>query len=233
MHLHVPRPIHGWKQFFNEIIVIAIGILIAFGVDKWRDSMTENRLAEETRGSLQDEIRSNRDVVIERIRRISAVYRLTLEHPEEVGDYVFQRRNRPLLVSDAAWTMAVQTQALRQLAPAERDRMGRYFISQQHTRELADEEMAKWTELAAYRPQGGNTVNAVDRSRAILRWQAYAVRVQLAQCAALGGIERALGSNVPVARYEESCAEFSPDVDPAYIYKEWSRRGWTRTVLRP
>jgi len=34
MHLHVPRPIHGWKQFFNEIIVIAIGILIAFGVDK-------------------------------------------------------------------------------------------------------------------------------------------------------------------------------------------------------
>lgn len=33
MHIHVPKPLHGWKAFFNEIAVIAIGILIALGLE--------------------------------------------------------------------------------------------------------------------------------------------------------------------------------------------------------
>ena len=28
-HIHVPKPTHGWKAFFGEILVIVIGVLIA------------------------------------------------------------------------------------------------------------------------------------------------------------------------------------------------------------
>lgn len=33
LHIHVPKPLHGWKAFFNEIAVIVIGVLIALGLE--------------------------------------------------------------------------------------------------------------------------------------------------------------------------------------------------------
>ncbi|WP_421853757.1 hypothetical protein [Novosphingobium sp.] len=39
MHIHPPKPLHGWKEFLNEIFVIVIGVLIALGfeqvVEQW------------------------------------------------------------------------------------------------------------------------------------------------------------------------------------------------------
>ena len=32
-HIHVPKPLHGWKAFFNEISVIVIGVLIALALE--------------------------------------------------------------------------------------------------------------------------------------------------------------------------------------------------------
>ena len=47
MHVHVPKPLHGWKAFFNEIFVIVIGVLIALGFEQvveelhWRHKVAE------------------------------------------------------------------------------------------------------------------------------------------------------------------------------------------------
>jgi len=32
-HIHVPKPLHGWKAFCNEIAVIVIGVLIALALE--------------------------------------------------------------------------------------------------------------------------------------------------------------------------------------------------------
>jgi len=34
MHIHPPKPLHGWKEFLNEIFVIVIGVLIALGFEQ-------------------------------------------------------------------------------------------------------------------------------------------------------------------------------------------------------
>jgi hypothetical protein len=34
MHIHPPKPLHGWKAFFNEIFVIVVGVLIALGLEQ-------------------------------------------------------------------------------------------------------------------------------------------------------------------------------------------------------
>ncbi|MEI6641870.1 MAG: hypothetical protein WCL10_07510 [Novosphingobium sp.] len=34
MHVHPPKPLHGWKEFLNEIFVIVIGVLIALGFEQ-------------------------------------------------------------------------------------------------------------------------------------------------------------------------------------------------------
>lgn len=45
MHVHIPKPIHGWKAFGTEIITIVIGILIALALEQvvewlhWRDKV--------------------------------------------------------------------------------------------------------------------------------------------------------------------------------------------------
>lgn len=55
MHVHVPKPLHGWKAFSNEIFVIVIGVLIALGLEQvaenihWKHKVAEGeeRLREE------------------------------------------------------------------------------------------------------------------------------------------------------------------------------------------
>jgi hypothetical protein len=55
MHVHPPKPLHGWKEFLNEIFVIVVGVLIALGFEQvveelhWRHKVHEGeeRLKEE------------------------------------------------------------------------------------------------------------------------------------------------------------------------------------------
>jgi len=47
LHIHVPKPLHGWRAMFNEILVIAIGILLALVLNQgvewahWKQKVAE------------------------------------------------------------------------------------------------------------------------------------------------------------------------------------------------
>jgi hypothetical protein len=49
MHIHPPKPLHGWKEFLNEIFVIVVGVLIALGFEAvveslhWREQLADAR----------------------------------------------------------------------------------------------------------------------------------------------------------------------------------------------
>ncbi|HEX4736915.1 MAG TPA: hypothetical protein VH331_05065 [Allosphingosinicella sp.] len=34
MHMHLPKPLHGWREFAGEVGIIVIGVLIALGADQ-------------------------------------------------------------------------------------------------------------------------------------------------------------------------------------------------------
>ncbi len=34
MHIHLPKPLHGWREFVGEVGVIVIGVLIALGAEQ-------------------------------------------------------------------------------------------------------------------------------------------------------------------------------------------------------
>jgi len=34
MHLHLPKPLHGWRAFFGEVGIIVLGVLIALGAEQ-------------------------------------------------------------------------------------------------------------------------------------------------------------------------------------------------------
>ncbi len=58
-HLHVPKPIHGWKQFFNEVAVIAVGIAIALGGEELVSSWHERHQAHKSLEAIKDEVEVN------------------------------------------------------------------------------------------------------------------------------------------------------------------------------
>ena len=47
MHFHLPKPLHGWREFAGEVGIIVIGVLIALGAEQlierlqWRDKVHE------------------------------------------------------------------------------------------------------------------------------------------------------------------------------------------------
>lgn len=87
-HLHVPKPIHGWKQFFNEVAVIAVGIAIALGGEEIVTSWNEHRHADKSFEAIKDEVEVNLGRMQARIatadcidRRLDEVAHY-IEHPE-------------------------------------------------------------------------------------------------------------------------------------------------------
>lgn len=51
MHVHLPKPLHGWREFVGEVGIIVLGVLIALGAEQvvetlhWRSEAVEFRKA--------------------------------------------------------------------------------------------------------------------------------------------------------------------------------------------
>ena len=58
MHFHLPKPLHGWREFLGEVGIIVVGVLIALGAEQvvemigWRDRASSAR--QSLRGELAD-----------------------------------------------------------------------------------------------------------------------------------------------------------------------------------
>ena len=224
----------GWqdcrRQALFEIMIVAVGVMLALAVDEWRERSEQRELADDARAALRAEILSNREAIIARLRRTAELYVETAEHPEQARKFVFERRNRTLFVNDAAWTMAVETGAIRWLAPNERANFAELYTGQQRARDLVFEEMSRWTELGGFPPTPASADVESSRNRALRVWQAWAQRVQFALCGNAGRYERVLGADVPERELLEFCAGRPPDEDPASIYREWKKLGWVSTI---
>lgn len=60
MHLHLPKPLHGWRAFAGEVGIIVIGVLIALGAEQlvqWIHSREELR---QVRAALKGELADDR-----------------------------------------------------------------------------------------------------------------------------------------------------------------------------
>ena len=51
MHFHLPKPLHGWREFAGEIGIIVVGVLVALGAEQavealhWRSEVADARRA--------------------------------------------------------------------------------------------------------------------------------------------------------------------------------------------
>jgi len=226
----VERARQPWNALLGrglfEAVIVAVGVFLALAVDEWRERSGERQLAAEARAALKSELLANREALLMRIRRTARLYEQTAARPDQVAQLVSERRNRPLQLNDAAWTMTIETGAIRWLEPDERAKVADVYAAHERMRDIVLEEMVRWTELAAFPATSTSTEAVESRDRAIRLWQAYALRTQMAECVSAGRHERALGANVTIPQVTDFCATRPAEEDPASIYREWKKLGW-------
>ena len=208
-----------------ETAIVAVGVLLALAVDEWREQSQQRALADEARSALHAELLSNRESLIERFRTTTAILAASAQHPSRVGELVFERRNRPLLVNDAAWTMTVETGAIRWLRPQERAILAKVYAGHERMREVVANELERWTELGGFEREGPPEESR-ERDRAVRIWRAYAQRTQFAICMNLGRHEQALGASIPDPDLTQYCVSFPATRSPGTLYSDWMERNW-------
>jgi hypothetical protein len=55
MHFHLPKPLHGWREFAGEVGIIVIGVLIALGAGQVVEWLHDRQVAEEARQNVRAE----------------------------------------------------------------------------------------------------------------------------------------------------------------------------------
>ena len=56
MHVHLPKPLHGWRAFAGEVGIIVLGVLIALGAEQFVESLHWRHQVRETRRAIDAEV---------------------------------------------------------------------------------------------------------------------------------------------------------------------------------
>ena len=56
MHVHLPKPIHGWRALVGEVGIIVVGVLIALGAEQVVESLHGQAQVREFRNAADDEL---------------------------------------------------------------------------------------------------------------------------------------------------------------------------------
>ena len=210
-----------------EVVIVAVGVLLALAVDEMREAAQRRELVAETRAALRTELLANRQRLVAKLEALAAIYPLVDADPDQVGRYVRERRNRALVLSDAAWGMAAQTGAVRWLSPEERMAFAEVYASQRWGQELVSNEMTAWSELAAFAPGPAGAEEARRREEATAVWRAWADRAYSSTCVQSARYERALGAEIDdQGQVVETCLTRPTGAGARELYGEWERRGW-------
>lgn len=67
MHFHLPKPLHGWREFAGEVGIIVLGVLIALGAEQVVESLHERHLARQAEDRIRAELAFNSAFAAQRI----------------------------------------------------------------------------------------------------------------------------------------------------------------------
>ncbi|HEX3422262.1 MAG TPA: hypothetical protein VHS33_02510 [Sphingomicrobium sp.] len=59
MHFHLPKPLHGWREFAGEVGIIVLGVLIALGAEQFVESAHQRLEGVQAEGTIRNEIALN------------------------------------------------------------------------------------------------------------------------------------------------------------------------------
>ena len=73
MHFHLPKPLHGWREFAGEVGIIVLGVLIALGAEQAIVGFRDRHVAAQSRRDVREEVATDLGFYRERLQESSCI----------------------------------------------------------------------------------------------------------------------------------------------------------------
>ena len=156
MHFHLPKPLHGWREFAGEVGIIVIGVLIALGAEQLVEAAHQRQEGVAAEHIIRNEISLN----LGRLQSRMAIHACVDRRIEEVQKLVDDAGSNPAIVTpgwigrpqywtflDSRWQAEAQA---GQAALVDGRRLPDYGIMYNRMQNLQDEmglEQTDWAKL--------------------------------------------------------------------------------------
>ena len=157
MHFHMPKPLHRWRDFLNEVGIIVLGVTIALGAEAL---IEHRRIADAVQFSRDDfisELDRNRADVVGNLAETKALNGEVAAVIKEGAAFV-QGKSATLQghkmarsfvsLRSAAWSSALSTQVMEHFPHNEGRIVAQAYTEQQEFSDLQHAEQAVWFSLA-------------------------------------------------------------------------------------
>jgi hypothetical protein len=226
MHIHLPKPLHGWRAFVGEVGIIVIGVLIALGAEQAVEALHGHRLADETRTAVRDEIdndltnlklRATAEPCV--VKRLSELHAIVDEWGRtgafKTPSWVSQT---PVLTVDLPHYDAATSAGHLALLPREEQyRIGVIVAKLRSFQQFQESEFQTWPDLRMLQ-SGASALSLADRT---------AVRQALQRAAVLDfGVRLLIAQVLPRA----SAYGFKPDM---HRFNERAKTIWKNGLYSP
>ena len=155
MDIHKPKPVHSWREFLSEILVIVVGITIALSGEQTVEWLHWEHEVAEARATLRDEIARNLQNLNFIIAEEPCVDRRLAEAGHALGVPGAPPLRRPMgqpqypTMSTAAWDGARASGVLSHMPPEEALDYRAIYTELDWTRARVDEQRTDWATLSA------------------------------------------------------------------------------------
>jgi hypothetical protein len=183
MHFHLPKPLHGWRQFVGEVGIIVLGVLIALGAEQaveewhWRGEVDDARkaMAIELSDSIGQSYERDRlsPCIERRLDSISAI----LTRASRTGRLPpVGKVGKPLYRTwvTSAWQTTIGGQTASHFSRRELNQLGYIYDYVERAGRASDQEMLAWIDLQSISGPGrpissdelSRLIRDVERARA-------------------------------------------------------------------
>lgn len=165
MHFHLPKPLHGWREFVGEVGIIVIGVLIALGAEQLVENIHGNEQVEQYRHAATRELAFNLAAFDYRMAQSSCVDRRIAELNQWRAEW--QRgKGKPLVNEIGRPSIITMRVSVRNSAPAdvltripidERGSIAAFYDTLDNNEQQIRDEREAWRSLGAFNHATGLT----------------------------------------------------------------------------
>jgi len=203
MNFHMPKPLHGWREFVHEVMIIVLGVLVALGLEQVVSDLNDRASAAETRANIRSELAENLRLLLRRQRTEDCVEGRLREIAAFLdASSLAERPPQPTwigapyapLAGDTAFKSAQSAGKFFLLPQSEQQKMQSFYIDSDDFNEQSTREWYDWAQLRSLTNGVRLTDSEITRLRQALqdaRGADRLIRVDLADYEGLateGGI---------------------------------------------
>jgi hypothetical protein len=221
MRFHLPKPLHGWREFAGEVGIIVLGVLIALGAQQLVEALDWRTQVRDAKSAIhQDMAQSNRvfayrvaahGCVARRLDKIGEIIERSARHqgPAKVGD-VFPDIGNAL--DKNAWETSRAGQVLQHFDRKSLALYGIYYLQLDNIGAFVMKENEDWGVLRALRGDPNRLAPPdIAGMRVALMHASFENDIVAGIASDELGYSKALGVSVPKAdrvRLASVCATF-------------------------